>query len=168
MNPETLEELPPHKVGEIWCKGPQVFKGYWNNEEATRQVLVDGWYRSGDLGMKDEDGFVYVVDRLKDMIISGGENIYPAELEAVISTLPAVAEVAVVGIPDEKWGEVPCACVVVKPGMELKPEEVIDVCRNNLASYKVVKKVVFLEALPRNGAGKVMKGVIKENLAKAV
>ncbi len=166
VDPNTLEELPDGEVGEIWCRGPQVFQGYWNNQEDTGKALFDGWYRSGDLGKKDQDGFIYVVDRLKDMIISGGENIYPAELEAVIATLPSVAEVAVVGAPDEQWGEVSCACVVVKPGYQLKPDEVIEVCQKNLARYKVVRKVVFTDALPRNAVGKIMKNVLKSSLTQ--
>ncbi|MCL6612738.1 MAG: long-chain-fatty-acid--CoA ligase [Peptococcaceae bacterium] len=153
----TGRDLPPGEVGEIVCGGPQVFKGYWNNPDATAQALEDGWYRSGDLGKMDEDGFVYVVDRLKDMIISGGENIYPAELEGVIAAHPAVAEVAVVGVPDANWGEIPRAYIVKKPGAGLNEEEVIALCRSNLAGYKCVKEVRFVDALPRNAVGKILK-----------
>jgi len=149
-------------VGEIVCGGPQVFKGYWNNPAATAQVLEDGRYRSGDLGKMDEDGFVYVVDRLKDMIISGGENIYPAELEGVIATHPAVAEVAVVGVPDANWGEIPRAYVVKKPGADLAEEEVIALCRGNLAGYKCVREVRFVNALPKNAVGKILKKELRE------
>lgn len=164
-HPDTGRELPPGEVGEILCSGPQVFKGYWNNPEATGQVLVDGWYRSGDLGKKDADGFIYVVDRLKDMIISGGENIYSAELEAVIGAHPGVAETAVIGVPDPKWGEVPMAFVVKKPGAELSEEDIFEICKKNLASYKCVKKVRFIDALPRNAVGKILKAALKEMAA---
>lgn len=159
---KTGGELPPGKVGEILCRGPQVFKGYWNNPEASGKVLKDGWYRSGDLGKKDEDGFIYVVDRLKDMIISGGENIYPAELEMVIGRHPAVAEVAVVGVPDSTWGEIPRAYVVKKPGADLAEEEIFEICRKNLAKYKCVKEVTVVEALPRNAVGKILKKELRD------
>ena len=118
----TGAPLPAGQVGEILCKGPMVFKEYWNNQEATRGAFMEDWYRSGDLGRMDDQGFFYVVDRLKDMIISGGENIYPAELEAVIGTHPAVAESAVVGIPDSKWGEIPVAFVVKRPDQQVSPQ----------------------------------------------
>lgn len=159
---ETREELPPNQVGEIVCSGPQVFKGYWRNEEATKEVLSNGEYASGDLGMIDEDGFLYVVDRLKDMIISGGENIYSSELEAVIGEHPGVAEVAVVGKPDPKWGEIPKAFIVKKPGAEVTEEDIVQWCRENLASYKCVKEVEFIEQLPRNAVGKILKNVLKQ------
>ncbi|WP_078060521.1 long-chain-fatty-acid--CoA ligase [Desulfotomaculum copahuensis] len=158
----TGRELPAGEVGEIVCGGRQVFKGYWNNPGATGSVLKDGWYHSGDLGKKDEDGFIYVVDRLKDMIISGGENIYPAELEMVIGRHPAVAEVAVVGVPDSKWGEVPLAYVVKKPGVDLTDAEIFALCRENLAGYKCVKAVRIVDALPRNAVGKILKKELRE------
>lgn len=149
--------MPPGEVGEILCGGLQVFKGYWNNPEASGQVLQNGWYRSGDLGYMDGDGFYYVVDRMKDMIISGGENIYPAELEMVVGSHPGVAEVAVVGLPDSKWGEIPTAYVVKKPGADLVEGEILDLCRKSLAGYKCVKEVRFVDALPRNAVGKILK-----------
>ncbi len=164
---ETGKELPPGEVGEILCYGPQVFKGYWNNPEGTENALNDGWYRSGDLGMKDAEGFIYVVDRLKDMIISGGENIYPAELEAVISRHAGVADVAVVGVPDDKWGEIPRAYVVKKEGAVLAENDIIEVCRQNLAGYKCVKEVFFIDALPRNASGKVLKTSLKQRTSAA-
>lgn len=153
----TKEDLPMGEVGEIFCQGPQVFNGYWNNEEKTVEAFHDGWYCSGDIGRIDEEGFLYVIDRLKDMIISGGENIYSAELEAVFHAHPSVAEVAVIGIPDEKWGEVPKAFLVLKPGSEVSEESLIDYCKENLASFKVVREVEILEALPRNAVGKILK-----------
>lgn len=143
--------------GEIWCRGPMAFSGYWNNPQASAEALQDGWYRTGDIGRIDVDGFLYVVDRLKDMIISGGENIYPAELEGVISRHPAVAEVAVVGRGDATWGEVPVAYVVRRPQATLDEAEVITLCREHLASYKCVRAVHFMDALPRSAVGKVLK-----------
>lgn len=164
LSPEDVRELPAGEVGEICLLGPQVFKGYWNNEVATKAVLRDGGYRSGDLGKKDEDGFVYVIDRLKDMIISGGENIYPAEIEAVIVSHPAVAEVAVVGRPDEKWGEVPVAVVVKQPGSDVGKADIISLCKGKLAGFKCVKDVIFTDVIPKNSVGKVLKRNLKEQI----
>lgn len=162
MEPHTGQELPAGEIGEILCGGPQVFKGYWNNPEATAKAIAGGWYHSGDLGKIDEAGFIYVIDRLKDMIISGGENIYSAELENVISTHPSVAEVAVVGIPDSKWGEIPRAYIVKKPGAEISEKDIVGICKENLASFKCVKEVQFTNALPRNAVGKILKNVLKQ------
>jgi len=162
VDPSTGAELSVDKVGEILCRGPMVFKEYWNNREATQGAFVEGWYRSGDLGRRDSEGFFYVVDRLKDMIISGGENIYPAELEGVISNHPAVAETAVVGIPDSKWGEIPVGYVVLKSGQQVSAQEIIDLCKQRLAAYKCVKEARFLDSLPKNPVGKVLKTVLRE------
>ncbi len=148
-------------MGEIVCKGPMVFKGYWENAQASRDAMLDNWFRTGDLGRIDEQGYVSLVDRLKDMIISGGENIYPAELEAVITTHPSVAEVAVVGLPDSKWGEIPVAFVVRRSGMELASEDVVRLCKERLASFKCVREVRFVDALPKNQVGKVLKTVLR-------
>ena len=164
FHPGSTEELPVGEVGEICCFGPQVFRGYWNNPDATTAAIKDGYYRSGDMGKLDEGGFLYVVDRLKDMIISGSENIYPAELEQVIITHPSVAEVAVVGKPDAKWGEIPVALVVVKPGMEVTTEDIIALCRKNLAKFKCVKEVRFINAIPKNAVGKVLKKELRAQL----
>lgn len=160
VDPETNEPLQANEVGEIICSGPQVFKGYWNNEKETNEVLSNGNYHSGDLGMVDKDGFLYVIDRLKDMIISGGENIYSTELENVIQSLPEVAEVAVVGKKDDKWGEIPKAFVVKNEDATLDETDIINATRENLASYKVVKEVEFIDVLPRNAAGKVLKHML--------
>ena len=122
---------------------------------------MDGWLHTGDVAMQDEDGYYYIVDRVKDMYISGGENVYPAEVENVIYQLPQVAETAVIGVPDEKWGEVGRALVAVKAGQTLTEAEVIEHCRANLARYKAPRSVVFVEALPRNPAGKVVKGELR-------
>ncbi len=165
--PDGKQPLPAGDVGEICLFGPQVFAGYWRNERATREVLGDGFYRTGDLGRMDEQGFVYVVDRLKDMIISGGENIYPAEIEAVINTHPQVAEVAVAGRPDPRWGEIPVAFIVKKPDASLDGREIIDLCKNNLAGFKCVKEVIFTEALPKNSVGKVLKNTLRKQLAQS-
>lgn len=159
---ETYKTLPAGEKGEIWCRGPMMFDGYWDNPEATQGALSGGWYRTGDVGYLDDEGFIYVVDRCKDMIISGGENIYPAELEAVIQSLPGVAEVAVVGRKDERWGEVPVAYVVTKPDAEVTSEAVMGICREQLAGFKCVKAVNFIDALPRSAVGKVLKRALLE------
>ncbi len=166
VDPETGEILPIGEIGEICINGPQVFKGYWGNPRETAKVLINGWYHSGDMGKIDEDGFIYVVDRLKDMIVSGGENIYPAEIEAVIAEHPGVAEVAVVGMPDDTWGEVPRAFVAKMPGAELTAEDIIALGREKLAKFKVVRDVVFVDYLPRNEVAKVMKTELKKYPAK--
>jgi len=164
LRPNSSDELPEGEVGEICCFGPQVFKGYWNNPDATAAAIKGGYYRSGDMGKVDKEGFLYVVDRLKDMIISGSENIYPAELEQVIATHPSVAEVAVVGKPDAKWGEIPVALIVVRPNTNVAVEDIIALCRKNLAKYKCVKEVRFINAIPKNAVGKVLKKELREQL----
>jgi fatty-acyl-CoA synthase len=154
-------DLPPGERGELLIKGPGVTPGYWQMPEYSAKTIVDGWLHSGDVAMRDADGFYYIVDRVKDMYISGGENVYPAEVENVIYQLPQVAETAVIGVPDDKWGEVGRALVAVKAGQALTEAEIIDHCRANLAKYKVPKSVVFVPALPRNPAGKVVKGDLR-------
>lgn len=162
VNHETKEKLPDGEIGEIVLGGPQVFVGYYKNEEAYRSTVMDGKFYTGDVGYLDEQGFLYVVDRLKDMIISGGENIYSAELELALSQHPAIAEVAVVGAPNEKWGEVPRAYIVKQADAELSEEEAIEFCKSKLASYKAVKEVVFVDQLPRNAVGKILKQQLKD------
>ena len=164
VDPETRRELPPGEIGEIAVYGPQLFKGYWNNPEATKKAMADGWYYSGDLGMRDDNAYIYVVDRLKDMIISGSENIYPAEIEAAISRCPGVAEVGVVGKPDQQWGEVPVAFVVIAPGSVVTEQDIIKTCTANLARFKCVKEVIFTDPLPRNGVGKLLKDQLRKRL----
>ncbi|MFC5557619.1 o-succinylbenzoate--CoA ligase [Ureibacillus thermophilus] len=159
---ETKEAVQQGKIGEIVLSGPQVFVGYYKDEESYKKTVQNGELYTGDVGYIDEEGFLYVVDRLKDMIISGGENIYPAEIEAVISEHPAVQEVAVVGKPDEKWGEVPRAFIVKKEGAEVTEEEIIAFTKEHLASFKTVKEVVFLNQLPRNAVGKIIKSKFAE------
>ncbi|WP_155592923.1 o-succinylbenzoate--CoA ligase [Lysinibacillus cavernae] len=158
------EVLSPGEVGEISLRGPQVFVGYFENMEATKQVLRNGWYLTGDVGYMDRDGYLFVVDRIKDMIISGGENIYSAELELVLATHPAVTDVAVIGVPDEKWGEIPKAYIVVKPEVSITEAEIMAFCKENLASYKAVKEVEFVEQLPRNAVGKLLKHQLKQGV----
>ncbi|MBE2998274.1 AMP-binding protein [Nocardiopsis sp. HNM0947] len=162
---DTMRDVPTGAVGEIVYRGPTVMRGYWNAPEATAEAFHGGWFHSGDLCREDADGFVYVVDRKKDMIVSGGENIYPAELEAVLAEHPGVREAAVVGVPDPVWGETPVAYVVAGAdggsgaGGDAPPSagELVDLCRENLASYKKPREVVFLDALPRTASGKVQK-----------
>jgi fatty-acyl-CoA synthase len=143
--------------GEVVLRGPKVFRGYWNDPDATAAAFRGGWFHTGDIGIKDDDGYVYIVDRLKDMIVSGGENIASSEVERVLYEHPAVSEVAVIGRPDERWGEVPVAVVVLAPGAEATADELIEHCRGQLAKFKVPKDVTFIEALPRNPSGKVLK-----------
>ena len=164
--PGSNEELPVGEVGELCLFGPQVFLGYWQNPKASEEVLTGGCYRSGDLGRIDEIGCVYVIDRLKDMIISGGENIYPAEIEETLLQHPGVAEVAVAGKPDEKWGEIPVAYVVARPGETVTEDDIFQFCRDNLAGFKRVKEVCFVEALPKNATGKILKTVLRGEMAQ--
>jgi fatty-acyl-CoA synthase len=154
-------DVPRGERGEMLVKGPGVTPGYWRMPEVTAKTIVDGWLHSGDVAIHDEDGFYWIVDRVKDMYISGGENVYPAEVENVIYQLPQIAETAVIGVADEKWGEVGRALVALKPGQQLTEAEIIEHCRANLGRYKVPRSVVFLSALPRNPAGKVVKGDLR-------
>ncbi|BBC30962.1 hypothetical protein SGFS_022560 [Streptomyces graminofaciens] len=145
-------------VGEIWVRGPNIMLGYLNRPEATSQALVDGWYRTGDGGYRDADGYVFLVDRIKDMIITGGENVYSLEVERVLDTHPEVAEVAVIGVPDKRWGERVHAVVVTLTGTGVTEGDLIEHCRKHIAGYKVPKTVELrTEPLPRSGAGKIRK-----------
>tara|TARA_R110002033_G_scaffold22819_5_gene54713 strand:- start:1735 stop:3366 length:1632 start_codon:yes stop_codon:yes gene_type:complete len=158
IDPETGETLPPYTIGEIATRSAKNMKGYWNRPEATAETIdADGWLRTGDAGSLDEDGYLYIQDRLKDMIISGGENVYPAEVENALYANPKVADVAVIGVPDEKWGEAVKACVVVKAGQELTEAELIADARSRIAGYKCPKSIDFIEALPRNPSGKILR-----------
>ncbi len=152
------------EVGEIWIRGPAVTPGYWNNPEANEKAFVDGWFCTGDAAYRDEDGYYYIVDRWKDMYISGGENVYPAEVENALYEIPEIAEVAVIGIADKKWGEVGCAAIVVKPGEHLTDKQVLKHCDGRLARFKIPKEIVFLEALPRNAMNKVLKEDLRQQL----
>lgn len=156
-------EVPRGTVGEVQVRGPNIMAGYWNLPEVTAGALRGGWYHSGDGGWMDEDGYVYIVDRFKDMIISGGENIYSAEVESAVSTLDGVAEVAVIGIPDETWGEAVHAIVVPRAGREITAQAVIAHCRTLIAGYKCPRSVdIRTESLPLSGAGKVLKTALRE------
>ena len=154
--------LPPREIGEIVTRSSMNMKGYWNLEKATEETLTkDGWLRTGDVGYLDEDGYLFLKDRKKDMIISGGENIYPAEVENAIFDHPKVADVAVIGVPDEKWGETVKACVVIKEGESLSEAGIIEWTRSKIAKFKCPKSIDFLETLPRNPSGKVLRRLLR-------
>jgi len=154
--------LPNGQIGEIAVRGPQLMRGYWNLAEATAEALRDGWMHTGDAGYLDDEGFLFVQDRTKDMIVSGGENVYPREIEDVLYQHPAVAEAAVIGVPDPKWGEIAKAVVVLKQGQSATAEELMQFCDGRLAGYKRPRSVDFVDALPRNPSGKVLKRELRE------
>jgi long-chain acyl-CoA synthetase len=155
-------ELGRNEVGEILAKHLWTMKGYWNKPELTARTMKNGWVHTGDMGYMDEDGFLYIVDRKKDMIISGGENIYPREIEEVLYSHPAVREAAVIGVPSEKWGEDVKAVVALKVGLMITEQEIIDFCKNRVAAYKKPKSVDFMDELPKTGSGKIFKRLLKE------
>ena len=159
------DPVPPGRPGEIVVRGPNVMLGYWNRPEATDEVLADGWLHTGDIAAADGDGFVTVVDRIKDMIISGGENVYPAEVESALHEHPAVDACAVIGTPDPKWGEVPRAVVVLRAGASVTAAGITAFLQERLAGYKVPKQVDFWGELPRTGSGKVHRAAVREHLA---
>jgi fatty-acyl-CoA synthase len=161
---EHGNRVPPCENGEICLRGPKVTKGYWNEPEKTASAFFGDWFRSGDVGYLDQDGFLYLTDRKKDMIISGGENIASSEVERVIYELPQVREVAVIGAPDERWGERPVAIVVLADGAALQLSEVADHCRRTLAGFKIPKALIIRDSLPRNPSGKVLKRVLRAEL----
>ena len=155
------QPVPVGEVGELICRGPNVMKGYYKDPQATREALKGGWLHTGDLARMDEEGFVYIVDRKKDMIISGGENIYPREIEEALYHHPKIQEAAVIGTPDPLWGESVKAFVVLKEGAAMREEEVVEYCQSHLASYKKPKSVRFVPSLPRNPSGKVLKTILR-------
>lgn len=163
---ESGDIVSPSVVGEIALRGPKVTKGYWKNEKATKEANKDGWFHTGDMGYLDEDGYLYITDRKKDMIISGGENIASLEVERVLYEHPKVLEAAVVGIPHEKWGEVPKAFIVTKHNEKLTEKEIINFCKEKLAKYKIPKEIEFISQLPRNPSGKVLKRELREKKRK--
>jgi fatty-acyl-CoA synthase len=158
----TLDDVPPGVAGEVLVRGPNVTSGYWRNQAATADAFTDGWLHTGDLATVDEEGYLTIVDRLKDMIISGGENIYPAEVEAAIYTHPAVAECAVVGVTDDRWGEVGQAVVVLRPGHDVSAGDLLEHLDGRLARYKIPRSVTFVTELPHNASGKLMRSRVKE------
>jgi len=155
-------EVATGEVGEVICRTPQIMLGYWNLPDASRLAIRDGWFHTGDAGYMDRDGYIYIYDRVKDMIVSGGENIYPAEVESALFGHPAVADVAVIGVPDDKWGEQVKAIVVPKPGASVTDREIIDFARERIAHYKAPRSVDFVEALPRNPSGKILKRELRK------
>ncbi len=155
-------DVPSGTLGEIVLRGPKVFKGYWKNPEATAEAIKDGWFHTGDIGRLDEEGYLYIEDRKKDIIISGGENIASLEVERVLYELPQVLEAAVIGIPHPRWQEVPKAYLVLKKGAALTAEEIVDHCGRRLAKFKVPKEIEFIDLLPRNPSGKILKRELRE------
>jgi fatty-acyl-CoA synthase len=164
---ENNQPLPPNAVGELVLKGPSMCSGYFDKPEATAKAVdAEDWFHTGDLAYHDEEWYFFIVDRKKDMFISGGENIYPAEIEQVLYRHPAVHQCAVIGVPDDKWGEVGKACVVLAPEATATTDELIAYLRDNLAGYKVPKSVEFLDALPISAAGKILKRELREQFAR--
>jgi fatty-acyl-CoA synthase len=157
---EKMRDVKTDQVGELVIRGPNLMQGYWQRPEATAEAFAGGWFHTGDLARMDPDGDLYIVDRKKDMFISGGENVYPAEVENAIFAMDQVAEAAVIGIADDRWGEIGCAVIVLKPEATLSAEQVMEFVAGRLAKYKVPKQVVFIDRLPRNAAGKVLKNTL--------
>jgi acyl-CoA synthetase (AMP-forming)/AMP-acid ligase II len=164
---EEGKALPSLEVGEIWARGPRIMTGYWRDEQKTSQVMTgDGWLRTGDMGWMDEEGYIYLAGRGDDMIIRGGENISPEEVENVLHSHPKVEEAAVIGVPDPEWGQEPRAVVVLKRGEKATPEEMIEFCRSKLSGFKRPRSVVFLDSLPRNPMGKVLRKKLREEYGR--
>ena len=161
---DDMNDAPPGEYGEIVIKGPNVMKGYYNNPQATAETIVDGWLRTGDMGYMDDDGYFFIVDRKKDMIIRGGENIYPREIEEVLFTHPKIEEATVIARPDPIWGEEVLAIVVPAAGETLTEDDVKEYCRERLADYKLPREVRFRDDLPKTLTGKVQKKLLKEEL----
>jgi len=156
--------VPPGTVGEVVVRGPNVMRGYWRNPEATAAALLDGWLHSGDAAYMDGEGYLFLQDRIRDMIVSGGANIYPGEIESVLLAHPGLADVAVIGVPDRKWGEVPMAVCVAR-GAPPDADALISFCRDRIGGYKVPRSYVFVDELPRNASGKLLKRVLRDNHA---
>ncbi len=160
------KEVPRGGIGEVWVKGPAVIKGFWRNPEETARTIEDGWFKTGDLGKMDEDRYLYIVDRKKDMIISGGENIYAKEIDDVLHSHSAVLEAAAIGVPDKDWGEAVKAVIVLKQGKAATEQEIIQFCKERLASYKKPKSVEFVNELPKTASGKILKRDLREKYWK--
>jgi fatty-acyl-CoA synthase len=154
--------VPNGTIGEIVARGPQLMKGYWKQPEATAEALRSGWMHTGDAGIMDDEGYIYIHDRVKDMIVSGGENVYPRVVEEVLFQHPAIADAAVIGVPDERWGEAVKAIIVLRQGMSTTAEEIIEFCRGKLGGFERPRSVDFVDALPRNPSGKVLKRTLRE------
>jgi fatty-acyl-CoA synthase len=162
MNKEG-KEVKPGEVGEIIVSGPILMTGYWRRPTQTEETIKEGWLHTGDLAKRDEEGFLYIVDREKDMFISGGENVYPAEVEKVYLENPKISDVAVVGVPDEKWGEAGIVFIVMKNGEEMTEEDALKYCEGKLAKYKIPKHVAFLKELPMTGSEKIKRRNLRED-----
>ncbi len=162
LTDDNFNEVPPEEPGELWVKSPSAFNGYWNMPEETTEAFHDGWITVGDVAKRDEDGFIYIVDRKKDMVITGGVNVYPREIEELLFTHPAVNDVAVVGVPDEKWGERLKAFVVLQAGQSLDAECIEQFCEGKLSRFKIPKDMGVIESLPRNANGKVLKTELRK------
>ena len=168
VDPDGRDVATPRVNGEVITSGPNIMKGYWNNSEATAAAIdSEGWFHTGDVGYFDEDGFLFIADRLKDMVITGGENVYPAEVESVLYDHPAITEIAVIGLPDEQWGEVVVAVVALKDGAMVDLEELREFATERLARYKLPRRLEIVPALPRNPAGKVLKFELRARFGAA-
>ena len=161
---EDGTDADPDELGEIWMRGPAITPGYWNRPEANEKSFVDGWFRSGDIARRDAEGYFYIEDRVKDMYISGGENVYPAEVENILYGMEQIAEVAVIGVEDSRWGEVGCAVIALKEGAALTLDDVLAHCQGKLATFKQPAHLAFVDALPRNATGKVLKFQLRESI----
>ena len=162
VNPDTLADVSPGETGEIWLKSPSITPGYWRKPKETRETFQDGWFRTGDLGNVDKDGYYYLTDRIKQIIITGGENVSAKEVETTINRVDKVVESAVVGIPDPKWGEKVVAAVVTQPGGNLDPNTIKAFCKEHLHDWKCPKEIIFIDDIPRNTMGKVLKHEVKK------
>ena len=168
VDPISGGDCGPGDVGEVWLRAPNVMAGYYDRPAETAAALMpDGWLRTGDGGYRDDEGFLFLTDRIKDMIVSGGENIYPVEVEEVLSQHPGVADVAVIGVPDERWGETVKALVVVAPNSGVTADELVAFARERLAGYKLPRSVDFVSELPRTPAGKVLKRELRARYASS-
>jgi malonyl-CoA/methylmalonyl-CoA synthetase len=167
VDPKTCADVTAGQIGEIWLKSQAITPGYWRKPKETSETFVQGWFRTGDLGKLDEDGYYYLTDRIKHIIITGGENVSAKEVETVINTVPGVVESSVVGIPDEKWGEKVVAAVVPKPGYDLTADRIRAVCKEHLHDWKCPKQILFAQEIPRNTMGKVLKDKVKEMFMRA-
>jgi long-chain acyl-CoA synthetase len=163
VDPDTGQARPPRQVGEVWTRSAQVMKGYWHKpDETAKSLTADGWFRTGDAGYLDSDGYLFLTDRIKDMIVSGGENVYPFEIENILADHAAVADVAVIGVPDSKWGEAVKAIVVLNHGATADDAELIEWCRQRIAHYKSPRSIDFVTELPRNPSGKLLKRQLRQ------